>query len=82
MNTETNHVAGPDFMQKLRDAGVDGGYEPVPKHLLGEARKLLGGKLEAYATRLNAEGLYSHMKRKRKLRNKRKALHRAGVPGY
>ena len=82
MNTETNHVVNPEMLKLMKEAGVAGGYEPVPAHLQAEARRLLAGQQEAYATRKNAPGLAGYAARKRVMKNKAKRMRRAGVPGY
>lgn len=82
MNTATNHVIDPEMLKLMRDAGVDGGYAPVPAHLQAEARRLLADRQEAYATRDNAPGLTGYAERKRKLKNKAKRMRKAGVMGY
>jgi hypothetical protein len=82
MNSDNDHVVTGEFFKKLREAGVDGGYEPIPANLQAEAARLLNGKDEAFATRANAPGLAKHAKRQRVSRNKAKALRRKGVPGY
>lgn len=72
MNPLNETVVSPEMMKKLQDSGVLEGYEPVPKELEAKARKLLGGRAVAD---MDAD-------MKRRLRNRRKAKHRAGVPGY
>lgn len=72
MNTQNETVASAEMMKQLRDAGLDRGYEPVPKEFLPDAEASLAGRQLADMS----------PELRRKLRNERKRKHREGVKGW
>jgi hypothetical protein len=43
MNSNNETIVSGEMMKRLRDAGMDSGYEPVPPKLQKRAEKLLNG---------------------------------------
>ena len=72
MNSLNDTVVSPQMMKELKDAGLDGGYRPIPNNLLTKAKTLLNG---GHLATMDAD-------MKRKLRNIKKAKRRTGVRGY
>jgi len=72
MNSGNDTVVSPEMMKALREAKLDGGYEPVPAELESKARRLLGNNAIA-----SMDG-----DMKRKVRNLKKRMRREGAPGY
>ena len=50
MNQENETIVTGEMMNRLRDAGVSAGYEPVPQNLQEAASKILGNKQIGYMT--------------------------------
>lgn len=72
MNQVNQTIVSGEFYNRLREAGLDNDYEPLPSHFRKDAERALAGR--------HIVDMTPDMKRK--LRNKRKAKHRAGVAGY
>ncbi len=72
MNQATQTIVSGELYDEMRKAKVADGYEPVPADMQSQAGRILAGRGVADMT----------PEFKRQLRNKRKAKHRAGVPGY
>lgn len=44
MNSESENIVSAKMYEKLKEVGLDGGYEPVPQSLERHAVKALGGR--------------------------------------
>lgn len=72
MNTENETIVNSEMMKRLKEANLAGGYVPVPKELEEKARRLLdGGDIASFTPEI-----------KRRLRNFKKRMRRAGKPGW
>jgi len=76
VNTQNETVVSPEMVKRLREAGMDEGYESVPKELEEKARRLLA------QTQIADMDPSFRQDVRRRLRNFNKRKRRQGVAGY
>ena len=62
MNSANGTIVSGELMKKMREAGVDEGYKPVPKNLQAEASRVLNGRSIA-----DMDKRFRYLTRKRKV---------------